>query len=215
MDNGTKDIRINRAKLNSRLEFLQSTELYWKDQVSRLERLRATESVSGDELEKARLKLKEIQASQTETKKSLESLRVKLEGIEIQKSGFQLQIKDTVISTPIPGIILERYVSLGESILPGTPIAEILDPKSLFIEVFLEEQELSALTLGQHVSIQADGRSEGFAGIITHFNRKAEFSPKYIVSEKERRSLLFGVKIRVEESRDILKVGMPVTVIIP
>ena len=214
MDNGTMDIRINRAKLNSRLEFLQTTEQYWEDQVSRLERLRASESVSGDELEKTRLKLKEIQASQTETRKNLESLRVKLEGIEIQKRGLELQIEDTVISTPIPGIILERYVSLGESILPGTPIAEILDPESLFVEVFFEEQELSALTLGQKVTIQADGRSENFSGTITHFNRKAEFSPKYIVSEKERRSLLFGVKIRVEESRDIFKVGMPVTVII-
>jgi HlyD family secretion protein len=213
LDISIKDIHINRAKINSRLEFLRTSVQYWLEQVSSLERLSASESVSGDELEKARLKLKETQASLTETKKSLESLRVKLEGIEIQRKGFELQMRDTVITSPIHGIILERYVSLGETILPGTAIAEILDPESLFVEVFLEEQELSALTLGQKVNIQADGRSLSFTGTIIHFNRKAEFSPKYIVSEKERRSLLFGVKIRVEEGRNVFKVGMPVTVI--
>jgi HlyD family secretion protein len=212
LETGLKDIRINRAKLSSRLGFLETTEEYWKDQVSRLERLRASEAVSGDELERARLKLRETQASLTEATKSLESLNIQLEGIEIQRKGLDLQIKDTVLTAPIAGIILERYVSPGESILPGTSITEILDPDSLFVEVFLEEEELSSLILGQEVDITADGRPESFRGIISHFNRKAEFSPKYIVSERERRSLLFGVKVRVSEGRDVFKVGMPVTV---
>ena len=215
LETGVREIHINRLKLQSRLDYFKSTEIYWTDQVARLERLRKTESVSGDELEKARLKLKEVQYSLSDVRHSLESLSAQIDGIAVQKKGLELQMEDTVIMSPISGIVLERYVSLGETVMPGTSVADILDPDSLYIEVFLEERELSSLEIGQTVMIQADGLDENFHGTVYYFNRKSEFSPKYIVSEKERRSLLYGMRIRVEEGQDALKVGMPVTVIIP
>jgi HlyD family secretion protein len=215
LETGVREIHINRLKLRSRLDYLKSTEIYWTDQVARLERLRKAESVSGDELEKARLKLKEVQSSLNDVRHSLESLSAQLDGIAIQRKGLELQIEDTVITSPISGIVLERYVSLGETVMPGTSVADILDPDSLYVEVFLEERELSSLEIGQAVMIQADGLDRNFHGTVYYFNRKSEFSPKYIVSEKERRSLLYGMRIRMEEGQDALKVGMPVTVIIP
>lgn len=215
LETGVREIHINRLKLRSRLDYLKSTEIYWTDQVARLERLRKTESVSGDELEKARLKLKEVQSSLNDLMHSLESLSAQLDGIAVQRKGLELQMEDTVITSPISGIVLERYVSLGETVMPGTSVADILDPDSLYIEVFLEERELSSLEIGQTVMIQADGLDRNFHGTVYYFNRKSEFSPKYIVSEKERRSLLYGMRIRMEEGHGALKVGMPVTVIIP
>lgn len=215
LETGVREIHINRLKLRSRLDYLKSTEIYWTDQVARLERLRKTESVSGDELEKARLKLKEVQSSLNDLRHSLESLSAQLDGIAVQRKGLELQMEDTFITSPISGIVLERYVSLGETVMPGTSVADILDPDSLYIEVFLEERELSSLEIGQTVMIQADGLDRNFHGTVYYFNRKSEFSPKYIVSEKERRSLLYGMRIRMEEGHGALKVGMPVTVIIP
>jgi hypothetical protein len=50
-------------------------------------------------------------------------------------------------------------------------------------------------------------------GTVSYFGRKAEFSPKYIISEKERKSLLYQVKIKVEGNSGIFKIGMPVTVV--
>ena len=49
--------------------------------------------------------------------------------------------------------------------------------------------------------------------MISYFGRKAEFSPKYIVSEKERQALLYQVKVRVDRDLEVFKVGMPVTVV--
>lgn len=215
LETGVRETNINRLQLKSRMDFLSSTELYWEDQVARLERLRKTDSVSGDELEKARLKLEEIQASLKDVRHSMEGLRAKLDGIAVQRKGLELQMDDMVITSPVSGIVLERYVSLGEIMMPGIPVADILDPDSLYIEVFLEEHELSSLKIGQTVMIQADGLEGYFRGTVYYFNRKSEFSPKYIVSEKERRSLLYGMRIRVEEGKNALKVGMPVTVLLP
>ena len=50
-----------------------------------------------------------------------------------------------------------------------------------------------------------------FRGRIAAFGRKAEFSPKYIVAEKERQALLYQVKVRIDRDLDVFKIGMPVT----
>jgi HlyD family secretion protein len=213
LDIKEKEIRINKKKLESRKDLLNSNLGYWEDQVKRLERLAQKESVSKDDLRKTELKLKEVQTSLLEVKQSLDELGIQEESLKNQKEHLKLQIKDYTVTSPVTGFILERFVSSQETVFPGSAIADVLDLDSLFVETFLEEKELSRLDLGQEVIILLDGESTEFRGEIINFGREAEFSPKYIISEKERKSLLFKVKIRIKENKEKFKLGMPVTVI--
>jgi len=213
LDIKKKEIRINRKKLESRTELLNSNLKYWQDQVERLKRLAQKESVSRDELRRAELKLKEVKTSLLELKQSLDELSVKEEGLKNQKDQLSLQIQDHIIKSPVTGFILERFISTQETVFPGSVIADVLDLESLFIETFLEEKEISGLELGQEVTILLDGEADEFSGEIMSFGREAEFSPKYIISEKERKSLLFKVKIKIKKNLEKFKLGMPVTVI--
>jgi HlyD family secretion protein len=111
-------------------------------------------------------------------------------------------------------VVVEKFVSPGETVLPGTAIADILDTSSLFVEIFIEEKEIAGLTLNQEALIHLDGIDKELTGAISYFGKKAEFSPKYIISEKERQSLLYRVKVKVNDTTGILKLGMPVTVIL-
>ena len=109
---------------------------------------------------------------------------------------------------------LETFTRAGETVLPGAALADVLDLSSLFVDVFVEERELAALKIGQEARVLVDGlEGRSFSGRIAYFGRKAEFSPKYIVAEKERQALLFQVKVRLEKDLDAFKVGMPVTVV--
>lgn len=210
---GEKEIRVNRKKIEHNIKFLRSNRTYWSEQVTRFTRLRSSESVSGDDLKRAALKLEEVEAKLFEAEQSMSALDVKWENIQNQKQMIDLQLEDFVITSPVSGIILEKFVSGGETVFPGTAIADILDRDSLYIEAFLEEQELSLLQLGQKTKLYIDGRDDQiFTGIISYFGQKAEFSPKYIISEKERRSLLYRIKIRVEEDQEYFKLGMPLTI---
>jgi len=93
-------------------------------------------------------------------------------------------------------------------------LADILDLSSLYIDVFVEEKELGALKLNQRAKIIVDGLEDRpFSGFIAVFGRKAEFSPKYIVAEKERQALLYQIKVRIDRDLDVFKIGMPVTVV--
>ena len=59
-----------------------------------------------------------------------------------------------------------------------------------------------------------DGREgESWSGRIIEIGSKAEFSPSFTITEKERRALVYKVKIRVSAHDTPFKLGMPVTVV--
>jgi HlyD family secretion protein len=146
----------------------------------------------------------------------MDTLTVREEELANKKEYLELLARDHRLQAPEGGFVLEKFVSPGENVLPGTPLADIMDIASIYIEAFVEHREMASLKLGQKVRIIVDGYTgEDLTGTISHFGRKAEFSPKYIVSEKERQSLLYQIKITPQGKRDIYKMGMPVTIFIP
>jgi len=208
-----KEITINRKKINNKIKLLKSNLKYWKQQVERFQRLREKESISGDKLEKTELQLEEVETSLLDAQQSLSSLSIQSENISNQEQHLKLLLEDQIITSPVSGVVLEKFLSEGEIIFPGAAVADILDKESLYVETFIEGEETSQLKLGQEISILLDGMEEKvFSGRISYFGRKAEFSPKYIISEKERKSLLYQVKIRIDNDREFFKIGMPVTV---
>jgi HlyD family secretion protein len=213
LDIKSRELQVKRGKLLAKRDFLESNLAYWTEQVSRLERLAEKQSVAGDELRKAELKKEEIESSLDEIQKSLAEIALGHETIANQKQQLELNLEDFTVLSPVNGVVLTRIISQGETTAPMKPAAEILDLDSLFVETFVEEKDLSRLSLGQRVDIMVDGRTSPVSGRITVFGREAEFSPKYIISEEERKSLLYRVKIEPENGKDVLKLGMPVTVV--
>lgn len=213
LDFKEKEIGINTNKLLRRISFLKSNLDYWKSQVESFERLRKKNSISGDDLEKAKLKLKEIETSLFEAEQTLQELKIKKEDLQNERNRLELLLEDFTLFSPITGLVLDQYLNEGEIVMPGAAIADILDTGSLYIETFVEEHELGQLTIGQKVDIFVDGiEDRSFSGEIVLFGREAEFSPKYILSEKERQSLLYKVKINIVGDNEIFKIGMPVTI---
>lgn len=209
-----RDLKVNQAKIERQMELLKRNRDYWQQQVNRLKKLTETQAVTSDELERAQLQLDQIEAELEINRSSLESLRLQQQSIQNQREELELQLQDYRLKVPADGQVLESFVTVGETILPGKALARILIQGSLFVETFLEEKELARLKPEQEVTVIVDGYSPELKGQIFYISREAEFSPKYIISEKERKALLYQVKIRVKDDDGILKLGMPVTVII-
>jgi HlyD family secretion protein len=213
-DINSREIDINGEKISKQLKFLESNIQYLRKQVQRFQRLKQKKSIPGEQLETMELKLLEAETSRFDLKKTLEALSVQKEKIRNKREYLQLLLEDHTLKSPVDGVVVEKFVSPGETVLPGTAIADILDTSSLYVEIFIEEKEIAGLTLNQEAVIRLDGIDNELTGEISCFGKKAEFSPKYIISEKERQSLLYRVKVKVKDTAGILKLGMPVTVIL-
>ncbi len=220
LDIQRKEITIKTQKTTQNLRFLDENTRYLNKQVQRFRRLKEKNAVPGEKLEALELKLMEASTSQFDLKKTVEELDIQKEKIANKQEYLQLLIADHRITSPVDGVVVETFVSQGENVFPGTAIADIIDRASLYVEIFIEEEEMSTLKLNQSVQIQVDGlantakNGNELSGVISFFGKKAEFSPKYIISEKERKSLLYQVKVRVVDTAGILKIGMPVTVLL-
>jgi HlyD family secretion protein len=211
---GEKEIVNSETRIREKRQLLKANLGYWQKQVQRFERLKQNQSISGEQLEKSRLQQKDAQTSLFELDKSLEALQIQKARIANKRQALDLAERDLLLRAPVSGVVLETFISSGETVFPGVALADILDLSSLFVDVFIEEKEIAALKLGQQARIIVDGMEErSFSGRISTFGRKAEFSPKYIVAEKERQALLYQVKVRLDHDLDVFKIGMPVTVI--
>jgi HlyD family secretion protein len=172
-------------------------------------------SISGEKLESMQIKLLEAQTNEFDLLRSLDNLAIQSQKIENQREYLQLILKDHQIKSPVQGILMETFVSPGENVFPNTPLVDLLDTSSLYVEIFIEEQEITSLELGQRARIIVDGMENAdLSGSIRFFGKKAEFSPKYVISEKERKSLLYQVKIAIDRDIDLFKIGMPVTILL-
>ena len=211
---GEREIVNSETRIREKRQLLKANLAYWQKQVQRFERLKQSQSISGEQLEKARLQQQDAQTSLFELDKSLEALQIQKERIANKRQALALAERDLLLRAPVSGVVLETFISPGETVFPGVALADILDLSSLFVDVFIEEKEIAALKLGQQARIIVDGMEErSFSGRISSFGKKAEFSPKYIVAEKERQALLYQVKVRLERDIEVFKIGMPVTVI--
>jgi len=209
------EIEINTLKLKRKQKLVSSNIEYLKNQVQRFKRLKKKNSISGEKLESMQLKLLDAETTAFDLRKSLDSLNIQTRKIENQREYLRLILKDHQIKSPVNGILIETFISSGESVFPTTPLADILDTSTLFVEIFIEEREMSALKLGQRARIIIDGMEEReLSGLVSFFGKKAEFSPKYVISEKERKFLLYRVKIAIDRDIKLYKIGMPVTVIL-
>jgi len=122
----------------------------------------------------------------------------------------RVRLSYTVLRAPFEGVVLVRQAELGEVVSPGTPIVTLADLAHLWIRVYVPETDLGRVRWGQSVSVRTDTYpGNTYRGIVSFVSSEAEFTPKSVQTEKERVTLVYRVKIDVDNSSLELKPGMP------
>jgi len=209
-----KSIILKRTALVEKQKFLNQRFSYLSDQVNKLKRLSMHDAVSEDNLKLTDLKKKEAETSLFDLQVQLKNSDLELNRIRLKREYLLLLKRDHIITAPVKGTVLEIFSRRGEQVFPRDMIMDILASTGLYAEVFLEEEEVNSLALGDTAKIFIDGVDQEVNGVVSYFGKKAEFSPKYIISEKERKNLLFQVKVAINpNSAKSVKIGQLVTVV--
>jgi HlyD family secretion protein len=146
---------------------------------------------------------------------SLEMIISRKKQIESGAKLIKKQVKDATITAPVSGRVLVRYAEKGELVTAGSPVCDIADLSRLWTKIYVEEKNLPFVKLGQTVRIKIDGMGDKtLEGRVSWISDKSEFTPKTILTEETKASLVFSAKIIVPNDNGILKIGMPVSVIV-
>ena len=127
----------------------------------------------------------------------------------------RIRLAYTVLRAPFAGVVLVRQAELGEVVSPGTPIVTLADLDHLWVRVYVPETDLGKLHWGQVVDVRTDTYPDRiYHGRISFISSEAEFTPKSVQTEKERVTLVYRVKVDVDNPNRELKPGMPADTII-
>ncbi len=114
------------------------------------------------------------------------------------------------VRSPLDGLVTGRALRPGELAAPGAPILTIADLSKVRLTVYIAEDQIGRVRLGQKVQVTVDsfpGRT--FPGEVSYISPRAEFTPKNVQTQKERVNTVFGVRIRLSNAEMLLKPGMP------
>lgn len=126
------------------------------------------------------------------------------------------RLRDTVLSAPVSGVVLRKDVEAGETVSAGTSVFTIGDLENPWVKVYVKEDKLGWVKLGQPAEVTVDSfPGKVYHGTVTFISSEAEFTPKNVQTREERVKLVFGVKVSVKNENDELKPGMPADVRIP
>lgn len=136
----------------------------------RAKRLYGDAALSLQELQRAetnRIDAAELlDMAQTEVRRAeeeLEHLGITNKDDPTGESGEQIPVK-----TPVRGLVLERFVTAGTTVTPGTPLFVVSDLSALWVLAEVDESLLSHIAIGRPVEVRvAAYPNEQFHGTVT------------------------------------------------
>lgn len=155
-----------------------------------------------------------IASQQMDAAKS--SYDVAVSQLQLSRASLQtaeVKMKDSVMYAPLNGVVLRKNVEEGETVGAGTMVITISDLEHPWVKVYVKEDELGAVKLGQKAGVVVDSfPNKQYEGIVSYISSDAEFTPKNVETKEERVKLVFGVKVSVKNQNNELKPGMPADV---
>lgn len=126
-------------------------------------------------------------------------------------------LDESLVTSPINGIVSKRYVDAGELVATGYPIITIIDPKDVWVELNLPATELENIKIGDLLNARIDGLGKTAQFKVVNFAAMADYANWRISADKstfETRS--FTVKLKPTDSYiESLRPGMTVRFTIP
>lgn len=182
------------------------------------ERIEAKVKQAEAQLEIAKIQVESAKSSQKQIQQGESAYKVAVAQKKLAEAGLKEAnaiLKDATILAPTNGRITLKMIDAGELVNEGTPIVEIIDLSKLDLTVYISEKQIGKVKLGQKATVFIDSfNDKEFKGQVSFISDKAEFTPKNIHMEEDRVNLVYGVKIRLEDTNGIIKPGMPANAVI-
>lgn len=113
----------------------------------------------------------------------------------------KIQFDYSFIRAPIAGVISQRPVEVGDTLMIGSPVATIVKPDRLYVRATVDEVDADRVSLGQPVGITIDA----FPGRVFE-GKVIRISPIVLGVRQETRT--FEVRIGFNEGEKGIKPGM-------
>jgi len=221
--NGSRPEEIAQARANleaARAEALNARRHYER------QRTLATRAVASEQtVDQAKASSDVADARVDVAQKALDLLIAGTRPEEIAQAEAQLRVSeshldllrqelhDAELRAPTDAIVRSRLMEPGEMASPTRPVFSLATSNPKWVRAYVSETNLGRVRPGMKAEVTVDsfpGRVlDGWIGFISPV---AEFTPKTVQTTELRTSLVYEVRVFVNDPDNLLRLGMPATV---
>jgi HlyD family secretion protein len=188
----------------------RAQQLFAKDEVSAQDR-----DLSATALKRAEAIFKAAQQRYNEAVEGSRKEDVAIAQANLNEASANLGLSRvnldyTILHAPSTGVITVRQAELGEVVAPGTPVVTLADLDRIWLRAYIAETDLGKIHWGQDATVTTDTYpGKQYHGRISFISSNAEFTPKSVQTYQERVTLVYRIKIDIDNPNRELKPGMP------
>jgi len=209
---GLEEIEVQQQISHNTLEQAQIEYEHIKTKYERFLDLYEKQSASKQTIDDLKNALEVATTQLQSARQNLKLVESKQKQLQAERKLVARQIGDATITAPISGTITTQYFEAGETAPTGAPVVEMIDLHQMWTKIYVSEKMLPHIKIGQDATIKIDGTDTTLTGRVVWISPKAEFTPKNILTEENRTSLVYAVKVEVDNPDGLLKHGMPVEI---
>ncbi|MGA3401918.1 MAG: efflux RND transporter periplasmic adaptor subunit [Acetobacteraceae bacterium] len=116
----------------------------------------------------------------------------------------------TTLRAPFGGVISVREAELGQLAGPGVAIVTLDDLDHVWLRAYVNEQDIGKVRLSEAADVTTDSYpGKTYRGHISFISPDAEFTPKTVETHAERVTLVYRIRIDIDNPTHELLPGMP------
>lgn len=169
-----------------------------KRDLLRSKKLYENGNISLQKLDQDRAKFDVAEAMCDAAEADVANAEAAIDAAKAQTERLEVDIRDSILKTPISGRVQYRLAEPGEVLSAGGKVLTIIDLSDVYMTVFLPTEDAGILAIGADGRIVLDA-APGLAipAKVSFVASKAQFTPKEVETTKERQKLVFRVKVKV------------------
>jgi len=219
--NRPQEIAQAEALVNEREVTLTNAETVF----ARQQELLRSKAVAIQDRDDAEARYREAKARLNSAREQLNLLKAGFRSEEIAQAkadlvraeatvaSAALRVSDTVLKAPADGVVLTRAQEPGGMVQPGATILTVCLERPVWVRAYINEPELGKIHPGSKVEVFTDTQpSKAYHGQVGYISPRAEFTPKNVETTELRTSLVYRLRIVIEDPEEGLRQGMPVTI---
>jgi HlyD family secretion protein len=123
------------------------------------------------------------------------------------------RLREAELIAPADAVLEVVSVRPGDLVQSGRIVVTMLEASQLWVKVYVPETDLAHVRVGQKATVRVDSfGGRAFEGHVGQIASQAEFLPRNVQTKSDREHQVFGVKVYVDNSQQVLKSGMSATV---
>lgn len=193
-----------------KLDYDRARQLYSEDALSTQDRDLAETALKRSQAAFLAAEQRYNEAVEGSRKEDIAIAQANLKEAHASLGLSRVNLDYTTLRAPSAGVITVRQAELGEVVVPGTPVVTLADLDHIWLRAYLAETDLGRIRWGQDAVISTDTYpGKQYHGRVSFIASDAEFTPKSVQTYRERVTLVYRIKIDIDNPNHELKPGMP------